>query len=1000
MTHAISARLQRGSRSLIPSSVILAQWRVRQTWRLLLLTWLGMLGAVIVVCSVLLFSQVAQTAGLRQTLTASPADPVITLQSVANELSTQVVASDKRQLNAFMQTHLGQYLGQDTQFRLSVKTTMTAPSAAEHSPLILVGADITQATPHIKVLQGRLPAPSGNQLEVAITEVSAFSLHISVGATITTSLPISIVAGSGKSMTVLLPVQVVGIIEPPAYDNLYWHGENFQPTATIPYAIYQGLASNATILNVMTQLAQDQDGIAVGVLFAGTIAWYFQLNPSLVSITNLDDLITRLYTAQIQITEQFGMTDALYYTTLGSPTMRLGGAPGSLERFRDRLAVITMPTVMLTILVVALILFFVSLMANLLIERQTDVIALLRSRGASRLQVFAAFLAQGIGLSLLALLVGPPLALLVTNLLGHQLLAPANRNALNIITNAPAQAALSAGWFALYAVVAALLALLLSIWFAAQRDVLVMRRAAARSQQQPLWQRVQLDLLAAILALGGYGVSFYLTHSGALNAANQVIALPLALIGPIFLLIAGILLFLRLFPALLRLLARQIVRRPGAPPMLALAQMSRTPGQALRLVLLLSLSVSFAIFTLVFNATEAQQIQAMAAQQVGADFSGTLPKPFTTSPTAAQWEASYRAIPGVLAVSAGYTTETVSVGNTNNILVDVRAVDTSTFAQAAMWTGQDSSQPLADLLKRIAPDSSAGKTPAAVPAIVDAVTWNALHLRIGAHFALAENRVQDGIPFVAVAEVQHIPTVNDSLETSGAGSYITPGGVLVDYTTYASVYASLALDPVSLVNYVWLRTGDSPTVLARVRGALSVGSLALVPAFDRRALILQMQQDPLYLIIRGLLFLGTIATLLLALVGTLLASWLNARSRLTTFAVLRALGGTPRQISSTLTWEQSTVYLIAATLGMLFGALLTWTVLPNLVISNPVPPGTSITNAEFYVIQHVLPIQIVLPGTVGLALAVLVAICLATLALMARLVSQPSLSQTLRLNAD
>ncbi len=1007
MTHAASARLQQGSRSVIPSSVILAQWRVRQTWRLLLLTWLGMLAAVIVVCSVLLFSQVAQTAGLRQTLTASPEDPVLTLQSGAYRLSTQVIADDKQQLNAFMRQRLGNYLSQDTQFRLSASSTMVAPSAAAHSPLILVGADMVQAAPHIKVLQGRLPAPSGNQLEIAITEITAFSLHLSVGAAITTSMKLGIAGigqpGANKLTTVLLPVQVVGIIEPPAYDNLYWHGEDFQPAPTVPYATYQGLVSNATFLNVMTQLAAAQGGTAVQTTFndSATLLWFFQLNPALVSITHLDDLISRLNTAQIQISEQFGQTLALFHTSLAGTTMRLAGAPGSLERFRDRLAVIKMPAVVLTLLVVALILFFVSLMANLLIERQTDVIALLRSRGASRRQVFAAFLAQGVVLGLFALIAGPPLALLATNLLGHQFLTLANRNALNIITNAPMQAALSAGWVALGAVVAAVLAVLLSIWFAAQRDVLVMRRAAARTPQPPLWQRVRLDLLAAVLALGGYGVSFYLTHSGALDAStNQVIVLPLSLIGPIFLLVAGILLFLRLFPALLRLLARQVVRRPGAPPMLALAQMSRAPGQALRLVLLLSLSTSFAIFTLVFNATEARQIRAMAVQQVGADFSGTLPKQFTTSPTPAQWEARYHAVPGVLAASAGYVTETVSVGNTSSIPVDIRAVDTSTFAQAAIWTNQDSSQPLADLLARIAPSSSAGNAPAAVPAIVDASAWNALHLSIGARFALAENRVLAGIPFVAVAQVQHIPTVNDSLATSGAGDYITPGGVLVDYNTYASVYARLALAPVSLVNYIWLRTSDSPAALARVRGALNIGALALGPVFDRRALLLQMQQDPLYLIISGLLFLGAIATLLLALVGTLLASWLNARSRLTTFAVLRALGGTPRQISSTLVWEQSSVYLIAALLGMLFGALLAWTALPNLVITNPVPPGTSITNAEFYIIQHVLPVQIVLPGTVGLVLAALVAICLAALALMARLVSQPALSQTLRLNAD
>src|SRR5262249_34005919 len=161
---------------------------------------------------------------------------------------------------------------------------------------------------------------------------------------------------------------------------------------------------------------------------------------------------------------------------------------------------------------------------------------------------------------------------------------PANQSALNIITTAPIQAALRAGWFALGAVVAAVLALLLSIWFAAQRDILIMRRAAARSQQPPLWQRVQLDLLAAIIALAGFGFYLHLPPPEGLDTStNHFLFFPPSLFAPLFLLFAGVLLSLRLFPALLRLFASRASRPPDPPPMLALAQVSRTPGQSLRL---------------------------------------------------------------------------------------------------------------------------------------------------------------------------------------------------------------------------------------------------------------------------------------------------------------------------------------------------------------------------------------------------------------------------------
>lgn len=68
------------------------------------------------------------------------------------------------------------------------------------------------------------------------------------------------------------------------------------------------------------------------------------------------------------------------------------------------------------------------------------------------------------------------------------------------------------------------------------------------------------------------------------------------------------------------------------------------------------------------------------------------------------------------------------------------------------------------------------------------------------------------------------------------------------------------------------------------------------------------RHDPLYLDLSAMLILGAIMALLLALVGSLLASWLSVRARLTNFAVLRALGTAPRQLAAILTCEQGIVY--------------------------------------------------------------------------------------------
>src|SRR5258708_33090768 len=58
--------------ALLPAIVKVAWWRLKQMWHVLLVTWLGMLTMVMLVCAVPLFSQVAMTAGVRNALNSAP----------------------------------------------------------------------------------------------------------------------------------------------------------------------------------------------------------------------------------------------------------------------------------------------------------------------------------------------------------------------------------------------------------------------------------------------------------------------------------------------------------------------------------------------------------------------------------------------------------------------------------------------------------------------------------------------------------------------------------------------------------------------------------------------------------------------------------------------------------------------------------------------------------------------------------------------------------------
>src|SRR5581483_1816823 len=289
-------------------------------------------------------------------------------------------------------------------------------------------------------------------------------------------------------------------------------------------------------------------------------------------------------------------------------------------------------------------------------------------------------------------------------------------------------------------VIVSVLAMIFAINRAARMDVLALRREAARTTRGPAWLRMGLDILAGVIALTGYGFSVYITSPGVLDARTRVLLLPpMTLVGAVFLLLGCMLLFLRIFPFLLEAISKLGVRTRGAASMLAVAQMARAPRQSLRMTLLLALAVAFGIFSLVFSASQAQRIPAVAGYQVGADFSGTYPSAARLRQLPLdQQEAAFTGIPGVTSATVGYTSSTRGSQSGVDASIELRAVDTMTFAHTAIWNPHDSDQPVSELMKQLEDQSANGISQQAVPAIVDAAAWKTLSLSPDSPFSLSD----------------------------------------------------------------------------------------------------------------------------------------------------------------------------------------------------------------------------------------------------------------------
>ena len=119
-TQLESLRSSRRRRALVPPSVTLAFWRLRQAWGLLFMTAIGMIASVTLVCAVPLYSQIAATAGLRGILSTPPANADIVVYSKSKRISPSFIAQVTRHLDQEFHKNLGTYLG-TTQFGPSVR---------------------------------------------------------------------------------------------------------------------------------------------------------------------------------------------------------------------------------------------------------------------------------------------------------------------------------------------------------------------------------------------------------------------------------------------------------------------------------------------------------------------------------------------------------------------------------------------------------------------------------------------------------------------------------------------------------------------------------------------------------------------------------------------------------------------------------------------------------------------------------------------------------------
>jgi putative ABC transport system permease protein len=766
---------------------------------------------------------------------------------------------------------------------------------ADRDPLLWASIGfITGLEDHIELVQGALPqagVEAGGDAPVLISRVLAERMGLQVGERY-------VLFGSGDDAA-QIPVRVAGVWQPLDVKDPFWF---YQPSSFSEMM----LTSEAAFGQQVAPVLEKPFALAV---------WYQVLDGSHVRSADVPELLARIATVQSR-------TEALLaYTTLDvSPV-------GALDTYQQAARLLTVLLSIFSIPVVGLILYFVALIAGMVVRRSQAEIAVLRSRGTTRLQVLLVHLLEGLLVGSIGLAGGLALGRWLAQLMSQTrtFLDPAlfeigflrETRFLDVVFTP------SALRYGLLAVGLAILALLIPALGISRFTIVTYKWERARALLRPLYQRYFLDLLLLAVPLYGW---YLLRRQGSITPIVQSASLPTDLFSnPLLFLVPTLfcfslaLLFARVLPWLMRLLAGLAALLPGTTLLLTLRQLARSTAQYTGPLLLLSLTLSLAAFTASMAATLDGHLQDQVYYQVGADLNlaelgesteqpdqpSLLSRPATTSPAkneeGPRWlflpVSEHLRVPGVRAATrVGDYSATSNIGGRQQA-GRLLAVDRIDFPAVAFYrTDFAWGEPLAGLMNRLAMNRSNLLVSQDFMARHGLAVGDSLRLTISVAGEAHE------IEFTVAGPLALFPTLypQDGPFFVGNLDYVYEGmGGTFPYSVW------LATDPVV----------SSQEIVAGVRDL----RLAVASASDARATIAAEQTRPERQGLFGLLSVGFLASAALTVLGFLVYAVVSFQRRFIELGVLRAVGLSVGQMAGYLAGEQAVLILTGGGLGTALG---------------------------------------------------------------------------------
>ena len=760
---------------------------------------------------------------------------------------------------------------------------------------------------HIRLVDGRMPAkaPVDGIYEALVVQEALTELRMVLN---------TVFVIQDELTKEAIRIKPVGVLDRSDYTDVYWYNipSSYKNSFLIDYALFEKDFTNGGKLHVQSSY------------------WYWALNYKKMTLQTVDTFISTHFSIGKHMDEQYETHN------YNAPALK------TLGNYYVKEANLRMMLWSLNVPVVLMLAFYLYMVANLITDRQKTEIAVLRSRGASRLQIMGSYVLESLVLGTIAFCIGPYVGMNLTKVLG------ASSGFLEFVQRAKLDVSLNqdAFLYALIAVGSSLVMTLIPVFLATKATIVGHKQQSARQEGSSFWHRYFIDVI--LIGISLYGLYSYKTRikdllSLGLKSGDLRVDPLLFFIPAIFILGMG-LLVLRLYPWFMKLI--YWAGRRWWPPSLyfTLIQVSRSTLQYQFIMVFLIITIATGLFsasaTRTINKNTTDKIRYAAGADItmqirwendappailyglqeeeGGDSEESKAAAEPSAPHRTQYtEPSFlpfTQLPGVEhAAKVCIKKDATFTRGKSQDMVQLMGIETKEFGQTSWMRAGLLEHHINNYLNLIASKPSA--------VLISRSMAEEYGLKSGDTITVGWSNIE-GAQFTVYGIIDYWPSWNPN---PGANETITVSSktgatkvkrpmLIIGHLPY--IQNNLALEPYE----VWLKLrpeASSQTVYKAVADhGYQIESLR-----DAKQEQIKAIKDPFQMAINGVMTLGFLISIVICFFGFLLYWVLSLHARTLQFGILRAMGISFFQLLVILIGEQVLISGAAIVIGISTGGI-------------------------------------------------------------------------------